>query len=290
MDPEVPCSNQGGGTTTLFSDVRNSGQSQGVVKCSAGLPDRTAPHMTIALISDIHGNRSALEAVLDDIERRGIKEVVNLGDSLSGPLDAAGTADLLIPLNLPTVQGNHDRALHDRPRSDMGLWEDWIVDELSETHIDWLKSLPSSIMQDDAFLCHATPNDDEIMWLHAEGPTQRMINRDLSEIIPHLPTTQASLIACGHTHTQTLIRIPAGPTIVNPGSVGCPAFADTRVDPPFLHQTGAPDARYAIADKADGTWRVDFIAVPYDPTEMMKIAKDRGADSWVQALATGWFA
>ena len=246
--------------------------------------------MPIALISDIHGNRSALEAVLADIRRRGITDIVNLGDCLSGPLDGAGTADLLMRLQLPTVQGNHDRALHDRPKEEMGLWETWIVNELSEAHIHWLKSFPITIERDDVFLCHATPNNDEIMWLHNEGLSHRMINRDLSEITKHLPNTAAGLIACGHTHTQTLVRIPDGPTIVNPGSVGCPAFADTRADPPFIHQTGAPDARYAVVEKTNGFWCVDFIAVPYDPREMTVLARTKGADSWVQALETGWFA
>ncbi|MDX1614690.1 MAG: metallophosphoesterase family protein [Candidatus Promineifilaceae bacterium] len=81
--------------------------------------------MRIAIISDIHGNISALEAVLEDIERRGVKEVVNLGDSLSGPFDARAVADLLMSRGDLTISGNHDRALWDRPRSDMGLWEEW---------------------------------------------------------------------------------------------------------------------------------------------------------------------
>ena len=53
---------------------------------------------SLAVIADIHGNRWALEAVLQDIERRGIQQIVNLGDNLTGPLDPAGTADLLIIL------------------------------------------------------------------------------------------------------------------------------------------------------------------------------------------------
>jgi predicted phosphodiesterase len=71
--------------------------------------------MLFAAISDIHGNSAALDAVLADIARRGVERVVNLGDALSGPLDPAGTADRLLALDLPTVAGNHDRTLIDRP-------------------------------------------------------------------------------------------------------------------------------------------------------------------------------
>ena len=53
-------------------------------------------HTSLVVIADIHGNRWALEAVLQDIDRRGIQQIVNLGDHLTGPLDPAGTADLLI--------------------------------------------------------------------------------------------------------------------------------------------------------------------------------------------------
>ena len=136
----------------------------------------------------------------------------------------------------------------------------------------------------------ATINDDDDMWLHEMGPQARMIPRDLKDVSERLGETDAMLIACGHTHTPAFVRLPKGPAIVNPGSVGCPAFDDTRVDPPFIHQIGAPDARYAIVEKTDDVWRADFIAVPYDPTEMAGLARAHGEDGWARALETGWLA
>ena len=56
----------------------------------------TVPPMRIALVSDIHGNLAALEAVAADICRRGADQVVNLGDNLSGPLLPCETAQWLI--------------------------------------------------------------------------------------------------------------------------------------------------------------------------------------------------
>jgi predicted phosphodiesterase len=67
----------------------------------------------IAVLADIHGNRWALDAVLADIDRRGIQDIYDLGDSLQGPLDPAGTADILIRRGIPSICGNCDRELLD---------------------------------------------------------------------------------------------------------------------------------------------------------------------------------
>ena len=65
--------------------------------------------MKLAVISDIHGNLTALEAVLADIATQGVDQTVNLGDILSGPLQPAETADLLMARNFTTIRGNHER-------------------------------------------------------------------------------------------------------------------------------------------------------------------------------------
>lgn len=57
----------------------------------------------IAVISDIHGNSFALEAVKVDIERRRVDRVVNVGDSVFGPLDPAGTADQLLEMDCISI-------------------------------------------------------------------------------------------------------------------------------------------------------------------------------------------
>lgn len=245
--------------------------------------------MTFAAISDVHGNIAALKAVLDDIASRGITQIVNLGDSLSGPFDAAATADLLISRDLLTVRGNHDRMLFDRPRDKMGLWEDWIIDQLSPDHLEWIKSLPLVAQFGNAFLCHATPSSDEENWLDHRGPNHRLIPRELAEVELRAGSISHSLMLCGHTHTARSVRLPDGRQIVNPGAVGCPAYLDTRNDPPFIQQTGSPDARYAILEETAQGWKVDLVSVPYDATDMVKLAESRGADSWVRAITTGWF-
>lgn len=245
--------------------------------------------MATAVLSDIHGNLDALEVVLSDIERRGIDHVVNLGDSLSGPFDAVGTADRLISLDLPTVRGNHDRQLVDRAPEEMGAWEAWAIGDLTEAHLDWVRGLPLTLVQGEMLLCHGTPESDEENWLDKRGKHNRLVARDLDEVEARVGPARHPVVLCGHTHTSRIVRLPDS-LIVNPGSVGCPAYLDTRMTPNFVHQTGSPDARYAIVEKRGGAWRADLVAVPYDPGRMAAMARAKGADSWAQAVETGWFA
>jgi predicted phosphodiesterase len=67
--------------------------------------------MRIALVSDIHGNLPALEAVLEDTRRRAVSRIVNLGDSLSGPLLPLETARFLMKQDWVQLAGNHERQL-----------------------------------------------------------------------------------------------------------------------------------------------------------------------------------
>lgn len=244
--------------------------------------------MRWAVISDIHGNIAALNAVLADIDARGVDEIINLGDSLSGPLDARATMDCLATLDLPTVSGNHDRLLIDRPREEMGNWETWIIDDLTATDLDWVRNLPFSLTIGDIYVCHASPRADMDNWLDDRGPKNRMIARDLAEVVKRAEGIDAGMILCGHTHTPRSVRLPDGRAIVNPGAVGCPAYLDTRSDPPFVQETGSPDARYAIIDNSTGTWRTDLLSVPYDATEMIALARAKGADNWINSLENGW--
>ena len=98
--------------------------------------------LPIAVISDIHGNRWALEAVLKDIKRREIVAIVNLGDVFYGPLDPVGTAEILVDRDIPTVLGNEDRMILEPPGKDQRpATLDYVLDSLSPAHFEWLSKL-----------------------------------------------------------------------------------------------------------------------------------------------------
>jgi diadenosine tetraphosphatase ApaH/serine/threonine PP2A family protein phosphatase len=244
--------------------------------------------MRFAAIADVHGNYLALEAVLADIRAQGIGEIVNLGDMASGPLDARRTMDALMALDAVHVLGNHDRYLIDRPPEKMGSWDRPAHAQLEERHLDWLRAVPkTSVFRDQVFLCHATPDNDEIYWLETVLPdgTVRMSALETVEKYAHGITQ--SLILCAHTHLARAVRLSDGRLIVNPGSVGSPGYRDVH---PFPHvvEAGTPDARYAILELADGAWRVTFRHVPYDHEAMATLARQNGQAELARALATGW--
>ena len=244
--------------------------------------------MIFAAISDIHGNSAALDAVMADVARRGIGQVVNLGDSLSGPLDPAGTAARLIAADLPTVSGNHDRTLVDRPPEAQALWEQWTYPLLSARDLDWVRALPPLLDWNGVLLTHGSPRGDEDNWLHDRDGRGGMRERTLEEVTERAGDHRQRLILSGHTHMPRMVRLPDGRCLVNPGPLGVPAYADPRPPVPTAAMTGAPDARYAICEEVDGDWRIALVTVPYDPTDMIARARALGADDWAAALATGW--
>ena len=244
--------------------------------------------MRFAAIADAHGNYLALEAVIADIRAQGIKDIVNLGDMASGPLDARRTMDALMALDAVHVLGNHDRWLFDRPPEKMGAWDRPAHAQLDAKHLDWLRTVPPTrIFRDQAFLCHATPADDNVYWLETVSPDGAVRMSSLEAIEQAAEGITQRLILCGHTHTARAVRLRDGRLIVNPGSVGSPGYRDIHPYPHVM-EAGTPDARYAILEFADAAWRVTFRHVPYDHDAMAALARRNGDPEFASALATGW--
>lgn len=246
--------------------------------------------MRFAAIADIHGNCVALEAVLADISAQGIdyKDVVNLGDCFSSPLEAGRTGDLLLLLDLVTVRGNHDRYLIEQERAAMHASDATAFDQLASRHIDWLKKLPfSTVWRDEVYLCHATPVDDNTYWLESVTADGVVHLKPRAEIEGFAQGIAQDLILCAHSHIPRTVKLSDGRLIVNPGSVGCPAYDDVL---PFYHkvEAGTPHASYAIVEKTADGWAVSFRQVPYNHLAMARLAADRGRGDWASGLESGW--
>src|SRR5690348_15893197 len=95
---------------------------------------------SLAVIADVHGYRWALEAVLQDIDRRGIQQIVNLGDHLTGPLGPAGTAHLLIERGMRSICGNDDRVLFSSAEA-LSASQMYTQEQRTPTHLNWLRAL-----------------------------------------------------------------------------------------------------------------------------------------------------
>jgi predicted phosphodiesterase len=261
--------------------------------------------MKIAAISDIHGNLAALHAVLADIARRGVDVTVNLGDILSGPLQAAETADWLMPLNLPTIAGNHERQLlaaFDGPEEarDVGGSDGAAAMEIEADHADWLRALPTYLwIGGEVLLVHGTPGNDleynletatPDFGLHESRGIRAATEGELRERFggaqgQMLKAHKASLILCGHTHVPRACQLDQT-LIVNPGSVGLQAYESEH---PQMHhvENHSPHARYALLEKQAAGWRVELLAVPYEFEPQARLAAARGRPDWAVALRTG---
>nr|WP_306266588.1 metallophosphoesterase family protein [Pararhizobium sp. IMCC3301] len=246
--------------------------------------------MRFAAISDIHGNHLALEAVLDDIAGQGIDQIVNLGDHFGGPLEAGKTADLLVSQRkMMSIRGNHDRFLLELAVQDLGTWDAPAFRQLNETHLEWVAALPqSAVFESEIFLCHGIPSSDSEHWLDTPNPALGMSLRPLADIEREAGSLEFPIMLCGHSHVSRVVRLSDGRRVINPGSVGCPGFKDTRAAPYVMH-TGNPFAAYAIIEKQQsGDWNVTFRHVPYDHQAMAELARSKGFADWASALSTGW--
>lgn len=247
--------------------------------------------MRIAAIADIHGNLDALEAVLARIAALGADLVVNLGDHLSGPLDAAGTAARLrAEPGMLCLRGNHDRYLAGQNPAAMGPSDAHAHAQLGAPDLAWLAALPASLTPVAGVAAfHAAPASDETYLLEEVRRDGMLAARPAAGIAALLEGVEAGLILTAHTHLPRAIRLPDGRQVVNPGSVGCPAYADDRPVPHTV-QSGTPDAVFALAERTPRGWAVSHHHVPYDSARMTALARAAGRADWAAALATGWIA
>lgn len=242
--------------------------------------------MRLAIVSDIHGNLPALEAVVDDATRRGVDGVVNLGDCVSGPLLPLETAHYLMDRDWRHLAGNHERQLLTQPPEHHNASDACAFALLGARERDWLARLsPTAWLDVDVFACHGSPRSDHEYLLETVEPTG-IRAASSREVQTRLGDVAAPLVLCGHTHVPRIFRDVAGSLIVNPGSVGLPAYEDVH---PYPHavNTGSPDARYAIVERNSGRWEATLLTVPYDHTRMVNLAAQRGRLDWARALSTG---
>ncbi|MDN3919181.1 metallophosphoesterase family protein [Roseateles violae] len=249
--------------------------------------------MRIALLSDIHGNLPALEAVVADIARRGgVERIVNLGDSLSGPLLPLETARYLIDKGWLSLAGNHERQVLEVHAGRAGGASDTYAHGcLGEPELDWLRlQRPALRLDDEVLLCHGTPRSDCEYFLDSHDPAAgwALGLATADEVDARCAGEAAAVIACGHTHVARALRSRAGQLLVNPGSVGLQAW-QSELPAPHGIETGSPDARYAIIERsADGCWHAELIAVPYDFAPMAALARRNSRPEWERALLTGY--
>lgn len=235
--------------------------------------------MKVAVISDIHGNIQALNAVLGDIRNEGCERILCLGDlAMAGPEpDKAIKAikELYDGQKLDLIQGNTDEMIANYDKFGelvkekfpiMGKALDDDVKIISQEQKGFLNNLPAQKELDingvKVLMVHGSPrrNDENIM------PDMR-----INEIEEMLKGVNADLILCGHTHIPCGYQTTKGQTVVNDGSVGRP----------FTHD---PKACYVVIDFKDDAFEVKHKFIDYDRELASEILSKRTFDG-AKALA-----
>jgi diadenosine tetraphosphatase ApaH/serine/threonine PP2A family protein phosphatase len=196
----------------------------------------------IALLSDIHANLVALEAVLAEVG--AADQIWVMGDTVGYGPEPADVLAALVERNARLVAGNHDRAvgtgagleLFNPPaRAAALLHRGW----LSAADRDLLGALPLTFASDLGYtVCHGSPRDP--LWEYVF---------DLGTAADAMRATPTPHCCHGHTHVPAVLELPGGRRMINPGSVGQP-------------RDGDPRAAYAWLDSATAT--VELRRVAYD--------------------------
>jgi putative phosphoesterase len=235
----------------------------------------------LALISDIHGNGVALEAVVADLMPRRVDEIICLGDVAAGGPQPQAVMACLRELGCRGVRGNADGWLLDElppGRSEethrLGGVVAWTRAALGRADLDYLASLPPTLSvtaEGVALLCfHGSPRSD-VESLLATTP-----DNELEDAFGGAPGSL--LLAGGHTHLQ-LLRTHGDRVLINPGSVGLPLGALTPFEPPLPAW-----AEYAIVEVHGGEVEIAFRRVPVNVEALAAATAAMQNASWAADL------
>ncbi len=237
----------------------------------------------LAVLSDVHGNALALEAVRGAIRAARPDAVAVAGDLvLNGP-DPAATVDLLREMEgdgAAIISGNTDVVVADFDYAAGFPWmadgvpdavraaAEWAHDALGDERIAWLRRLPSErrIHADDGsmtLVCHASPGSQTAGFDLELDPTV---------VVERVAHTDARVIACGHTHIPD-VRDFGWKVIVNPGSAGYTFDGD-------------PTASWALVDLAGGTVTAEIKRATFDALAVADAISSRGLPGDVYRAAT----
>ncbi|WP_059105161.1 metallophosphoesterase family protein [Shouchella shacheensis] len=232
--------------------------------------------MRFAFLSDIHGNATALEAVLNDLRSKQIDRVYILGDLCFRGPEPKRVLDLVKASGANVLKGNADEwlvrgfekgELPDEALEGMNKERDWTLQRLDSEDMDYLKNLPESFVIDEGedLIIHAFHATPDSLFNVVEGDD----TKKLEDVI--MQKDDADVYIYGHTHVP-YVRSMHGKNIVNTGSVGMPF-------------DGHPLASYVILEIEDGTHRIHLNRVPYNREHVVEIYKQSGYPN-IEAMGT----
>ncbi len=222
--------------------------------------------MRLAVLTDLHANREALEACLAHAKENGAEQYAFLGDLIGYGADPGWVLDTVISYvanGAHVLMGNHDIGVLQEDRKEMNATArfvvEWTRNNLSDFHREFIRDLPMSFQLEGCLFVHANAWAPE-KWEYVDG---------VMEAARSMNATTAPITFCGHVHTPSLyhmnqagkvgeftpvpdVSVPLSKLrrwLVQPGSVGQP-------------RDGNPAACYAIFDSLQQ--ELTFYRIPYD--------------------------
>ncbi|MTI80875.1 MAG: metallophosphoesterase family protein [Firmicutes bacterium] len=238
--------------------------------------------MKIAIFADVHSNFLGLQAVLSDIQERGIDTVYCLGDLVGYGPRPNKVIELIRKKDISTVMGNYDDAIGNmrlicgcdyKDEQAMKIGEasiSWTKEQTTEKNKNWLRQLPQRIEFNVGelkfLLVHGSPRQlNEYLF---ENTEEELLNQFLIE-------NHCNVLVCGHTHLPYHKQVAKG-DVINVGSAGKPKH-------------GNPQVGYAVLDiTTSGNLKVSFFQVPYDYEQTAREIEESGLPvEFAQIIRTG---
>ncbi|MBI5351755.1 MAG: metallophosphoesterase family protein [Chloroflexi bacterium] len=245
-------------------------------------------NMRIAVISDIHGNFTALQAVLADISSQNVDQIVCLGDTVTLGPQPKEVLDALRGLNCIFIKGNHEAALLDPECA-----EDFEITSHLIPDLYWCRKQLSAddLKQIEAFEANheiVLPNGVKILFFHGSPLSNTHIIQASTEarlLDKYFAGQKADVFIGGHSHIQ-MYRRHGDKLIINSGSVGNAfEFAYSPGSTPIL----LPWAEYTIISQSGNSLDVDLRRVYFDTAELLRIVAESGLPSaawWLKQYST----
>ncbi|MGM0462008.1 MAG: metallophosphoesterase family protein [Fibrobacterota bacterium] len=223
---------------------------------------------TIAILSDIHSNYYALQAVLLHIQKHRAQHIYCLGDIVGYHTMPNETIELLQKHGVTAIMGNHDRDIIQKrykPHKTPDIFR-WTHESLTKNTLSWLKNLPLTrtigFGKASFTLCHGSPESMDAYCYEDTDYTRHMAR-----------SVTTDFLACGHTHLPWY-KTYHGTTVLNPGSVGRP-------------KSGRPRASWALLTADGDQISVDLMETDYDHAAMAAHVRSHGFDDYARTLETG---